>query len=66
MSTLSHAGKPAAEVEMMRSRDREGDALPFPEHGPHDENIGNVHPALKGIVENESIPLLNLVAKLLE
>ena len=48
---------------MVRRTDGKGDALSFPEHGLGDEDVGDVHAAVEGVVENENIALLHLVAE---
>ena len=53
-------------LEMMRSGDGERRALAFPENRFGDEDIGKVHSAVEGIVENEANTLFDIIAVFLE
>src|SRR5205085_1406853 len=53
-------------VEVVGRGDGEGDALPLPEDGLDDKDVGDVHPAVEGVVEDKHIARVDVIAKLLK
>ena len=60
------AGDPAPDVSLVRGAARERDALAVHEHRLEHEDVGQVHPALEGVVQGVDVALAHVVVVAVE
>ena len=60
------ARQTATQVEVVGGADGKGDAFSFPEDGFDDEDVGDVHAAVKGIIHGKYVPRLHPVTEFVE